>query len=94
MIAYNPIRANLMSVWQSELDPYLGSGNSRNEAFNKHAFCRQVNYSAVPAVSAGFAASSQKIPKLGPVSRRGTRTHSAHMLFSFLIPRRFSFGLF
>lgn len=80
MIAYNAIRANLMSVWQSELDPNLGSGYRRNKAFNKHAFCCQVDYSAVPAVSARFAASSQKIPKLGPVSRRGTRTHSAHKL--------------
>jgi len=80
MIAYNTIRANLMSVWQSELDPYLGSGNCRNEALNKHAFCCQVDYSAVPAVSARFASSSQKIPKFGPVSRRGTRTHSAHKL--------------
>jgi len=80
MIAYNAIRANLMSAWQSEFDPYLRSRYGRNEAFNEHAFCCQVDNSAVPAVSACFASRSQEIAKLGPVSRRGTRTHSAHKL--------------
>jgi hypothetical protein len=58
MIAHNAIRANLMSIWQSELNLDLGTGDRGNEALDKHAFACQINYSAIPAVSARFTASS------------------------------------
>jgi len=80
MIAHNAASANLMSVWQSELNPDLGARNRRNEALDKNAFGCQIEYSTVPAVSARLTPSSQKVAKRGSVSRRGTRTHSAHKL--------------
>jgi hypothetical protein len=62
------------------LNPDPGARKRWNEALDKHAFGCQIDYSTIPAVSTRLTPSSQKVSKLGSVSRRGTRTNSAHKL--------------